>query len=73
MASEYEKRPDGRVHATIVQVSYTEIGAVLGSGNVLDAELQKLQDRGCEIMNVSCYVTGTENRYVQAVIVYREP
>ena len=66
-------RENGRVHATIIQVSYTEIGAVLGSGNVLDAELQKLQDRGCEILDVSCYATGAENQYVQAVIVYREP
>ena len=52
---EREMFPEGRVHATIVQVSFTEIGAAFGKGNILDTQLQILQNRGCNIMNVTCY------------------
>lgn len=68
---EYPK--DGRVHSLITQISFTEIGAVAGSGKGLDNELQKLQDAGCEIINVTAYASGSNNKYVQAVILYRAP
>ena len=68
---ERERFSEGRVHAKIVQVSFTEVGAAFNRGNALDMELQSLQDRGCQIMNVSCFTSGSDNRYVQAIIVYR--
>ena len=70
---ERERFPDGRVRVTIEQVSWTQIGATIGSGNIIDSKLQALQDRGCQIMNVTCYASGPKADYVQAVIVYREP
>jgi len=70
---ERERFPEGRVRVTIEQVSFTQLGAVFGSGNALDATVQNLQDRGCQIMNVTCFASGDNSAYVQAVIVYREP
>lgn len=64
---------DGRVHSMIVQISFTEIGAVFGSGKGLDDYLQRLQWNGCEIINVTCFASGEDNKYVQAVIVFRVP
>ena len=70
---EQRRIAEGRVRVTIEQVSWTQLGAVVGSGNTIDAILQTLQDRGCQIMNVTCYASGEKAAYVQAVIVYREP
>lgn len=64
---------DGRVHAIITQVSFTEIGAIYGSGGSLDDDLQRLQRSGCEIMSVSCFASGDDSKYVQGVIVFRVP
>lgn len=70
---ERERFPEGRVRVTIEQVSWTQFGAAVGTGNMLDAKLQSLQDQGCQIMNVTCYASGDKAAYVQAVIVYRDP
>lgn len=74
-AREREKKlfPDGRVRVSIQQVSFTHIGATFGSGNALDSYLQKLQNQGCRIINVTCVASGENNNYIQAVVVYRMP
>lgn len=74
-AKEREKKlfPDGRVHVAIRQVSFTNFGAAVGSGNALDSYIQNLQDQGCRIMDVTCYASGPDTKYVQAVVVYRTP
>ena len=64
---------DGMVHATLMQISFTEIGAVWGKGNMLDEKLTEMQQNGAEILNVTCFASWKSNDYVQAVIVYRAP
>ena len=64
---------DGMVHATLMQISFTEIGAVWGKGNMLDDKLTEMQHDGAQILNVTCFASGKSNDYVQAVIVYRAP
>ena len=69
---ERERFPEGRVRVKIVQVSFTEIGAAFNRGGALDYTLQKLQDAGCKIMNVSCFASGSNNDYIQAIIIYHD-
>lgn len=64
---------DGMVHATLMQISFTEIGAVWGKGNMLDERLTEMQQDGAQILNVTCFASGKSNDYVQAVVVYRAP
>lgn len=68
---EYIIPKDGRVHLTIVQVTFTSIGAARGSGEAAENAIQNIQNQDGEIMSVSCYVT--DDKYVQAIIVYKSP
>ena len=61
---------DGKVHATVYQISMTQVGEAWGRGNALDAHLLDMQDQGAEILSVCPYTT---DKLVKVVILFRAP
>ena len=61
---------DGKVHATLFQMSFTEIGEAWGRGNALDEQLLAMQDAGAEILSACPYAT---DKLVKVVILFRAP
>lgn len=63
---------DGLVHATVYQMSMTQIGEAWGRGNALDAHLLDMQDQGAEILSAVPYVSN-DGKLVKVLILFRAP
>ena len=61
---------DGKVHATVFQMSMTKIGEAWGAGNMLDQHLLDMQAAGAEILSACPYATDS---LVKVVILFRAP
>lgn len=61
---------DGKVHATVFQMSMTAVGEAWGRGNALDEHLVDMQDAGAEILSAMPYVA---DKLVKVVILFRAP
>ena len=63
---------DGLVHATVYQMSITQIGEAWGRGNALDAHLIGIQEAGAEILSAVPYVSS-DGKTVKVLILFRAP
>ena len=63
---------DGMVHATVYQMSITQIGEAWGRGNALDAHLIGMQEAGAEILSAVPYVSN-DGKTVKVLILFRAP
>lgn len=63
---------DGRVHATVYQMSITQLGEAWGRGNALDAHLLDMQDAGAEILSAVPYVSN-DGKTVKVLILFKAP
>ena len=61
---------DGLVHATVFQMSMTQVGEAWGRGNALDQHLIDMQNAGAEILSACPYTT---DKLVKVVILFRAP
>lgn len=61
---------DGKVHATVFQMSFTQVGEAWGRGNALDEHLLDMQEAGAEILSACPYTT---DKLVKVVILFRAP
>lgn len=63
---------DGLVHATVYQMSMTQIGEAWGRGNALDSHLIGMQEAGAEILSAVPYVSN-DGKTVKVLILFRAP